>query len=114
MAQLVRSVTADANGAGSVNFNQLPTGIQWIVYQTTVETIPQGVGCSAYVKLNGRLVSSTPFGSSASASGPPAITINPGEDFSVMWEGAPPLASLIATLLYQEVTYGNTPFNQVV
>jgi hypothetical protein len=114
MAQIVRSVTANASGQGSVTFNQLPTGIQWVVYQTSVETIPQGVGCSAYVKLNGRLVSSTPFGSSASASGPPAITINPGDDFMVMWTGAPVGSSLVATLFYQEIPYGQIPFYQVV
>lgn len=114
MAQLVRASVADANGAGSVRFDQLPTGIQWIVYQTTVETAPQGVGCSAFVRLNERLISSTPFGSSASASGPPAITLNPGENLTVNWTGAPVGSSLIATLMYQEIPYGQTPFTQVV
>lgn len=114
MPDLVRAGVADASGSGTVTFNELPTGIQWIVYQTSVETIPVGVGCSAYIRKNGRLISSTPFGSSSSAAGPPAITINPGDDFSVDWEGAPVGSSLVATIFYTEVQYGNTPFNQVV
>lgn len=114
MPTLVRAVTADANGSGTVRFDQLPTGIQWIVYQTTVETIPQGVGCSAYIKRNGRLLSSTPFGSSASAGGQPAVTINPGDDFSIEWTGAPPLCSLIGSILYQEVPYGEIPMSAIV
>jgi hypothetical protein len=114
MSSLVRSVTADANGSGTVTFNQIPTGIQWIVSQTTVETIPQGVGCSAYIKRNGRLLSSTPFGSSSSAGGDPAITISPGDDFSIEWQGAPAGSALVGTIFYQEVPYGELPTHRIV
>jgi hypothetical protein len=114
MTFLTRSVTADSSGAAAVSFDQLPTGIQWLVWQTSVETIPQGVGCSAYIKMNGRLVTSTPFGGSSAASGPPAITISPGDQFVVSWVGAPVGGSCVATLLYDEVPYGYRPPTQIV
>lgn len=114
MPTLTRSVVADAAGSGSVDFSDVPTGIQWIVWQTSVETIPQGTGCSAYVKLNRRLVTSTAFGSSSAASGPPAITISPGDSFTVDWVGAPVGSALVGTLMYDEVPYGHRPSVQIV
>jgi hypothetical protein len=114
MTILTRSVTADSAGAATVSFDQLPTGIQWLVWQTSVETIPQGVGVSAYITMNGRLVTSTPFGSSSAASGPPAITISPGDQFTVRWAGAPAGCSCVATILYDEVPYGYRPPTHIV
>jgi hypothetical protein len=114
MTQLTRASTADSSGTATVAFDQLPTGIQWIVWQTSVETIPQTTGCSAYIKMNGRLVTSTQFGSSSAASGPPAITINPGDQFVISWIGAPASGSCIATILYDEVPYGYRPSTQIV
>lgn len=114
MGTLSRAVTADSSGAATVRFSDLPTGIQWIVWQTAVETIPQGVGVSAYIRNNGRLVTSTPFGSASAASGPPAITISPGDQFEISWIGAPAGASCVATLLYNEVPYGERPQVQIV
>lgn len=114
MSTLSRAANADSTGAATVRFSDLPTGLQWIVWQTSVETIPQGTGVSAYIKNNGRLVTSTAFGSSSAASGPPAITINPGDQFEVSWVGAPPFAACVATLLYNEVPYGQRPSVQIV
>lgn len=113
MTFITRSVTADSSGNASVSFDQLPTGVQWIVWQSSVETIPQVTGCSAYVKMNGRLVTSTQFGSSSAASGPPAITINPGDQFQINWIGGPPGGSCVATLMYNEVPYGYRPSTQI-
>lgn len=114
MPTLTRSVTASSAGAGSVDFSDVPTGVQWIVWQTSVETLPQGVGCSAYIKLNRRLVTSTAFGSSSAASGPPAVTISPGDTYTIEWLGAPAGSSLIGTLMYNEVPYGQRPSVQIV
>lgn len=115
MAILTRSVTADSSGNGTVTIAEVPTGIQWVVSQVGIETVPAGTAVPAVIRLNGRFVTSSANASSDAAQGPPYITINPGDQLTITWSGAPSRCSLIANIYLTEYPYGQiNPNAQVV
>lgn len=86
-----------------------PSGIQWILYQWSVETSPFEAGASAIVRRNGRLLTSTASGGRAAAQGPPAFLFSPGDQFTVQWDGVVVNDELIFSFMYREQTWGELP-----
>lgn len=84
-------------------------GLQWILYQWSVETSPFEAGASVVVRRNGRLITSSSSGGRASAQGPPAFLFSPGDQFTVEWDGVASGDELIFSFMYREQQYGELP-----
>lgn len=116
MPDLVRSVQAGASGTAVVTISgeSVPTGIVYVISQLSVETLPVRTSATATVRKNGRYISSTAQGSASSAQGPPYISITSHDVLTITWTGMTLNDSCIATLLYNEHIWGQTPGNVAV
>lgn len=114
MALYSSSARANANGEATATVQQNKSGLQWLVYQIAVETIPQRSSAQATVTLNGRYITSTVVGSGSSAQGPPYLTISGMDQLVVSWVGLTAGDSAILTLLYQETEWGVLPAGDFV
>jgi hypothetical protein len=102
----VASALADSTGTGTITFAPVQGGLQWIIWQIAVETIPVRTGNTATLRRNGRYISSTVTGSSASSQGPPALAYNPGDTMTMTWTGMTEGDECIVTVLYEQVLSG--------
>ena len=91
---------------GTITIEHGKSGLQWIIWQLTVETIPARLSAQATLRKNGRYVTSTIVGSGSSAQGPPAILLNSNDVLTVLWIGMQAGDELIATPFYEEVPWG--------
>lgn len=109
MPSNVQSVTVAADGTASIDFGPfVATGINWIISQVSVEVVSSGVTVtqtvSAFVRLNGRLITATNQGAGAGAGGYPFFIVKSGDRFVVSWVNAPVGYSAVATVFYNEQT----------
>lgn len=109
MSDLPRTVTANAQGAGTITFADVPTGVEWVISQIGIETLPfVAAGCSAVVRKNGRFVTSSNQAGSASAGGQPYFLCRAGDSYTVEFTGGPANGSLVAVLYYNEQRAGTS------
>lgn len=97
--------------AVTVTINGPQSGLQWIVWQLSVETIPFRPGAVAVVKRNGRLVTSTVNGGRSAAQGPPALRISSSDVLTIDWTAVHVGDEAVCTLYYEETQwdqYGST------
>lgn len=106
MADFPQTGTANASGNATVTYQHNKTGIWWIIWQWTVETIPFRSGARSATRRNGRYVASTVSGGGASAQGPPAMLLEPSDVLEFTWTGLTLGDQAIATLYYEEVPAG--------
>lgn len=111
---VAQSVSVAANGTAVAVLGQVPAGLQWIVYQVGAETVPARNGSTVTLRKNGRFLSSAPLtsapdGSSAgaSASGPPAFAVHPGDQMSANFAGMTSGDSCSVTWYYNEYPWGS-------
>lgn len=97
---------AIAGGTATVDITPVPGGLQWIVWQFTVETIPVRGAAQATVRRNGRYLTSTIVGSSSSAQGPPSLQLAPSDELTCTWVGLTVGDEAILTLFYEETEMG--------
>lgn len=100
------TATADVNGNATALMKVDKSGVQWHVWQVSVETIPVRSSSRATLRRNGRYVSSTITGSGATAFGPPALLLNQNDQLTVDWIGMTAGDECIATPFYEEVQWG--------
>lgn len=118
--QKVYTGIALANGTATVNINDVPSSMMWVVPQWSIETEAGGasvlrVGSTCTVRRNGRYVTSSTLGSGATAYGPPPIVLYSNDVLTFLWAGLTAGDEAIATIFYTETTWSNTPNpNQVV
>lgn len=109
MADKTKSIFATGTSAQVMTIDGPPAGLQWILYQWSVETLPFEAGASVIVRRNGRLITSSTSGGRASAQGPPAFLFSPGDLFTVQWDGVAVNDELIFSWMYREQQYGELP-----
>lgn len=107
MPSNVQSQTVAADGTASIDFGAfVATGINWIVSQVSVEVVLSGQTVtqtvSAFVRLNGRLITATNQGAGAGAGGYPFFVIKSGDRFVVSFANAPVGYSAVVTVFYNE------------
>lgn len=85
------------------------SGLQWTIYQLSVETIPFEAGASVIVRRNGRIITTSSTGGRAAAQGPPAIMFGAGDEMTVEWDGVANKDQLLCTLMYTEQNWGDIP-----
>jgi len=85
------------------------SGLQWVIYQLSVETIPFRAGAIVVVRRNGRIITSSSSGGRASAQGPPAILMSNSDEITVQWDNVTPNDELLVTLFYTEQPFGAVP-----
>lgn len=112
----ITSVTAIANSAGTatVTYQHGKAGIQQVISQISVESIPKRLGSQAEVRLNGRYVTSTNAGSNQSASGPPYLVLDSFDTITVTWTGLTSGDQAILTLFLTERLWTSTTSTQEV
>lgn len=106
MTEFASTANADSTGSATVTVVHGKSGLQWILWQLTIETIPTRTAASAVVRRNGAYITSSIIGSGSSAQGPPAIVLNDSDVLSVTWSNMTQGDECIARLLYEEVPYG--------
>jgi len=106
MTALPITATADASGKASCLIALNKSGLNWIVWQVSVESIPVRSSANAVLRRNGIFVSSTIVGSASSAQGPPAFLLHQGDLLTVDWIGMTSGDECIATAFYEEVPIG--------
>jgi hypothetical protein len=82
------------------------SGLQWILWQFSVETIPFEPGASAVVRRNGRLLAATNIGGRTDRQGPPAIQITNSDALDITWQGVRVGDELLCTLLVETTQWG--------
>lgn len=91
-----------------IHIPPVPSGIQWVIYQLSVEIrLASGAvpaNASAYLNTRSMYTLDVP----GTIQGPPYYTIRPGDDLVVVVTGAPNGAQCIATFLYHEYPNGHT------
>lgn len=107
MADTSLTATANSSGIAVVSFAHNKSGLRWIVWQLTVETIPVRGGAQATIRRNGRYITSTIVGSGSSAQGPPALKMEPNDVLTCTWTGLTAGDEAILLFLYEEVPWGN-------
>lgn len=110
MPDFTSSTPAAANGAATLTLQPVPTGLEWIVSQTSVESIPARNGSSITIRKNGRYITSTPLSlGAAAASGPPSIMLTSHDVLTLVFAGMTAGDTCIGTLLYTEYVVGTLP-----
>lgn len=107
MPDLVRSATANAAGTAVIRYADVPSGLVWVISQIGVEAITTTTLSTVVVRKNGRFVTSTNQGQSASAGGLPYVSLKAGDLYTLTWTGLNSGDTAIATLLYNEVTWAD-------
>lgn len=106
MALLPVTAIAGAAGTAQVRIQHGRSGLQWVVSQISVQSIPLRTGATVTVNLNGQYWTSTSV-LPATASGQPFITLNASDlltaDFAFLTVGD----SAILNLFYVETHWGN-------
>lgn len=105
------STFATGTSSQILTLGQPPSGLQWIVWQLTVQTIPFEAGATAIVKRNGLYITSSVSGGRASAQGPPALRFLDTDVYTVQWDGVNSGDELICVILFEETQwnqYGST------
>lgn len=103
-----QSVTAGAAGTATTTMGPIPTGVQWTVWQISVETNPARAGSSVVVRKNFRIVSSAALSlGAASAQAPPALVINPGDLLTATWAGMTAGDNCLVTWFYSEAPWSS-------
>jgi hypothetical protein len=89
--------------------DKIPTGLMWIVYQTSFEVVtPGGIGNpSGTVYLNNRVIATSDV--PGATKGPPYWVVRPGDNFYMTVTGATIGAEIVVDVMYQEWANGATP-----
>lgn len=103
----VYSASADSTGTAVATVDNIPTGVNWIVWQTSVESSPFRSGANATMRRNGRYVTSTIQGGGSSAQGPPALLLTPNDTVTMTWKGLTAGDQGLMTLFVEEVSPGS-------
>jgi hypothetical protein len=82
------------------------SGLQWIIWQLSVETIPFEAGATVIVRRNGRLITSSVSGGRAAAQGPPAVKLTNSDVLDITWQGVAIGDELVCTLMVESVFWG--------
>lgn len=109
MPDFPATTTAAADGTATVTFTAVPTGLEWVVSQVGIETLPPRNGATATIRKNGRYITSSALGSGSSASGPPFITLTSHDVLTVTWANMALGDTCVAVLLYSEYIVGTLP-----
>jgi hypothetical protein len=105
MPELVRSAVADASGIATLTIADVPSGLVWIVSQTSVEAFTTNVAITATIRKNGRYLTSTNQGNASSAGGLPYLRLVAGDNYVITWTGLNPADTAIVNMLYNEMTW---------
>lgn len=116
MADRTYTGYANASGVASIDIQEVPTGLIWILMQFSVSTpIAFRVGATCTVKKNGLFLTSTILGSGDTAYGPPFIKLHPGDNLNASWTGLTLRDEAEITLWFEEQEWSNNPStNQIV
>lgn len=114
MADYAQTATADSSGNCTLTFDgtAIPSGMQWIIAQITIETIPVRGSARCTVRRNGRYITSSIVGSGSSAQGPPYLLLNGTDTLSASWVGMQQGDECVLLLLYEQVPWGMTHLAQ--
>lgn len=104
-----RSALANAAGVAVVTLDGIPSGVEWVVAQINIESLPARSGSVVTIRLNGRFIASSIVGNAGTASGSPFVTCSSHDLLTVSWSGMTLNDSVIATFLYSEYLWGSTP-----
>ncbi len=106
MAQYSQS-TFVAVGAttSTVSIQHGKSGIDWIVWQMTVQSIPRRGSANVTVTRDGLYITSSLVVPS-SAQGPPSIVLHTGSVLDTAFAGMLARDECLVTLLYEEVPWG--------
>jgi hypothetical protein len=97
------SAITDAAGVCSIRF-AVPGQVAWEVSQITVEMPDAPVGTTAFLRVNGALVTPLiPTGDAAA--GDPPLPVYAGDVVEIRWEGATPGDQGRALLIYRTASY---------
>ncbi len=107
MPVMTRSAVADATGTATVDVFDIPSGLIWVVSQTSVEALTAQVSVTATIRKNGRYITSTNQGNSSSAGGQPFIRLAAGDHYTVTWTGLIQGDTAILNLLYNEFSWAD-------
>lgn len=105
MPDLVRASAANAAGTAVIRYADVPSGLVWVVSQIGVEAITTTTLSTVVIRKNGRFITSTNQGQSASAGGLPYVSLKAGDVYTLTWTGLNSGDTAIASLLYNEVTW---------
>lgn len=105
-----RSYSGFASAAGTATLYIVPdkAGIQWAIAQFSVDSSPSRPQGTATVRKNGLYVTSTQT-LPQSASGAPAILLQPMDTLTVDFTGLTLLDNAIATVFFTETPWGYLP-----
>lgn len=106
MALNTVTATGKADGTAVIDFAHGKAGLQWVVSQISIETVPPRSSATVMVRLNGRYMTSSSDGSAISAQGPPSIRLQSNDILSVSWAALTLGDQCILTLFYQEGPWG--------
>lgn len=103
------ALSARAGAAGTARVTVagfVPSGLVWVVSQIGVEAQSAKPTMSTIVRKNGRFLTSSASGLTASASGSPYIALKSPDQLTVDYAGLNPGDSVLLTLFYREIRWG--------
>lgn len=98
----------DSTGKGSIEVSPFIESMEWDVYQISVQTAVNTVGCVVQISHNGYFLCSSNQGSKDSAEGPPDVVVLSHDILTVSWFNGTPNDIATVGLWFNENLSGTT------